>query len=355
MGLKNIVESKGYKSFMSKLYGWGAAVVILGALFKIQHYPGAGLMLGIGLGTEALIFFMSAFEPLHVEPDWSLVYPELWGLYHENEPHPDGFEIATSVKDMSIGKKLTPTQELDKMLEQAKIGPELIASLGEGMRSLSENALKLSGVSAAVGVTDTFVSNLSKASESVEKLNNVYDKTSQSLAQNVGVNEELTNTLKNVTNSATKTSESFNAFANTVQQEIKANEEYVNSIKNATESAQSLASKYASSAENLTKAAQAIDFSEVDGKSYGEQIQKITKNLSALNAVYELQLQGTNDQLEKAQQMQKSVGEFVNNISASAESVQKYKEQAEVLARNLSALNTVYGNMLSAMNVNINK
>ena len=67
---------------MSKLYGWGAAVVILGALFKINHYQGADIMLIVGLGTESLIFFFSAFEPPHVEPDWSLVYPELAGMYH---------------------------------------------------------------------------------------------------------------------------------------------------------------------------------------------------------------------------------------------------------------------------------
>ena len=189
-----------------------------------------------------------------------------------------------------------------------KDGPELIASLGEGMRNLSENALKLSGVSSAAGATDAFVSNLSKASDSVEKLNNIYDKTSESLTQNVGVNEELANSMKGVINSANKTSESFNTFANTVQQEIGANEEYVNSLKLATESAQNLANQYTNSAANLTKATEAIDFSEIDGKSYGEQIQKVTKNLSALNAVYELQLQNTNEQLEKLNKCKNLLG-----------------------------------------------
>ncbi len=353
MGIKNLVESKGYKNFMSKLYGWGAAIVILGALFKIQHYPGAGLMLAIGLGTEALIFFASAFEPLHVEPDWSLVYPELWGLYHEGEPHPDGYEF-----DAKSGKSLqkqTVTQELDSMLEQAKIGPELIASLGEGMRNLSENALKLSGVADAAGATNSFVANLSEASTSVQKLSNVYDKTNEVLSQSLGVSEEFTSSVKNATASANQTSQAFGSIAGALQSDIKANEEYVSSIKYATQSAQSLAEKYSQSAESLTKSAQAIDFSQVDGKSYGDQIQKITKNLAALNAVYELQLQGASAQVEKVQEMQESVNVFVNNINASVASVTKYKEQADVLASNLSALNTVYGNMLAAMNVNVNK
>jgi gliding motility-associated protein GldL len=353
MGIKNFAESKGYKQFMSKLYGWGAALVILGALFKIQHYPGAGLMLILGLSTEALIFFMSAFEPLHVEPDWSLVYPELWGIYHEGEPHPEGMEF-----DMKSGKaiqKHSLTQELDKMLEEAKIGPELIASLGAGMKSLSDNAVKLSGVADAAGATESFVSNLTQASSSVQKLQGVYDKTNEAMNRSIGVSEEFTASVKNATTNANQTGQAFGAIAGALQSDVKATEEYVTSIKHATQSAQSLAEKYAQSAESLTKSAQAIDFSQVDGKSYGDQIQRITKNLAALNTVYEQQLQGATLQVDKVKEMQESVSAFVNNVNASVTSVTKYKEQAEVLASNLSALNTVYGNMLAAMNVNVNK
>ena len=87
MSFKEILESKGYKNFMAKLYGIGASVVMIGALFKLTHvdFFNLGLpniMLTLGLVTEAIIFLFSAFEPLHVEPDWSLVYPELWDLYH---------------------------------------------------------------------------------------------------------------------------------------------------------------------------------------------------------------------------------------------------------------------------------
>jgi len=84
MGLAELTQGKKFKTFMARLYGWGAAVVIVGALFKIQHYPGAGLMLVIGLSTEAVIFFFSAFEPPHEDVDWSLVYPELAGMQDED-------------------------------------------------------------------------------------------------------------------------------------------------------------------------------------------------------------------------------------------------------------------------------
>jgi gliding motility-associated protein GldL len=80
MGLNALVRTRQYRNFMAKLYGLGASVVIIGALFKINHYMGADYMLIVGLGTESCIFFFSAFEPPHVDPDWSLVYPQLAGL-----------------------------------------------------------------------------------------------------------------------------------------------------------------------------------------------------------------------------------------------------------------------------------
>src|SRR3954469_23786985 len=105
---------KKWKSFMAKLYGFGAAIVIVGAMFKIMHWPGAGPMLVVGLSTEAVIFFFSAFEPPHEEVDWSLVYPELAGMHDE-----EGAEQKVIEED-----KGSLTEQLDNMLEEAKIGPE---------------------------------------------------------------------------------------------------------------------------------------------------------------------------------------------------------------------------------------
>ena len=135
--LDNLVRSKGYKNFMAKLYGIGAAIVILGAMFKIMHWPGADLMIVVGMSTEAIIFLFSAIEPLHVEYDWSLVYPELAGMDHgEAELHSDeegeeGVEegsehIVTHHSGRRGGAVMQMsdpmTQQLDKMLEDAKNG-----------------------------------------------------------------------------------------------------------------------------------------------------------------------------------------------------------------------------------------
>jgi len=338
MGLYNLVRSKGYKQFMAKLYGWGASVVILGALFKINHYPGADPMLILGLGCEAAIFFFSAFEPLHVEYDWSLVYPELAGM--------DDLESKTVT-----GSKKTLTQELDKMLEDAKIGPALISSLGDGMRNLSENALKLSGVADAAVATDGYVSNLNSAAGSVKNLSEAYNKTTAALESDVVSANEFSNSVKSAAASANNLTGAYAGIAESLQNDKNATDQYVSSIQKATESAHNLADKYTKSCESLTKSAEAIDFSAVDGKSYGDQIQRMSKNLSELNSIYELQLKGTSDQLQQIDKMKDSIGIFLSNLNESVEGTAKYKEQVNVLAKNVTALNQVYGNMLSAMTI----
>jgi gliding motility-associated protein GldL len=151
------VDGKRFKNFMSKLYGWGAAVVIMGALFKIIHLPGADSMLIIGLTTEAVIFAISAFESPVKDFDWSIVYPDL--ALDSNE---------------GKGRRGTVTQELDKMMEEAKIGPELLTSLGDGMRQLSDTASSLNSATDAAGATSAYSDQLNSAAKNMEALNALY-------------------------------------------------------------------------------------------------------------------------------------------------------------------------------------
>ena len=153
--IEKITEAKWYKLMMPKLYGWGAAVVILGALFKIEHLPGASYMLMAGLGIEAIIFFFSAFEKQHVEPDWSLVYPE---LAHMQDP-----------------EHKRPSQQLDDALEKAKIDNELIESLNEGLRSFGESAKQLNEtVTAAAGISE-YNSQIEEGVKNMNALNALYE------------------------------------------------------------------------------------------------------------------------------------------------------------------------------------
>ena len=157
MGLGNITEAKWYKKMMPKLYGWGAALVIIGALFKIEHWPFASLFLIIGLSTEAIIFFFSAFEKTHEDYQWEKVYPELGN------------------DQMTDPAKMTPAQQLDNALEKAKIDNELVDSLNEGLRAFGESAAKLNEtISAASGISE-YNSQIQEGVKNMNALNSLYE------------------------------------------------------------------------------------------------------------------------------------------------------------------------------------
>ncbi|MFC2101549.1 gliding motility protein GldL [Bacteroidota bacterium] len=376
---------------MSKLYGWGASVVIIGALFKINHYTGADIMLIIGLGTESIIFFFSAFEPPHVEPDWSLVYPQLGGIYH-GDVDEDGKPIGTV------------TQELDSMLEKAKIGPELVESLGVGLRSLSETTSQLSNVSNASIANDQYVNSLKTATESVSELSASYSKTTQTLNEASSVSESQLQNMQAASQSAANLSTVYARVAETLNEEVNVNTDLNASLSNLAATSNRFVEKYTESAEILSKTTAALSHTATHGENYNEQLQKISSNLAALNAMYELNLQNSNEQMETsnqfnqvlrnlvqnlgesavnsgqykdnlaalntavvdqlqattkqadvAGQMHDSISQFLDNMNESVERTGRFKDEVNTLADNVAALNKVYGNMLSAMNVNPNK
>ncbi|TXC78851.1 type IX secretion system motor protein PorL/GldL [Luteibaculum oceani] len=257
--------SKGWKKFMAKLYGIGAAVVIIGALFKIMHWPYSGILLIVGLSTEAIIFVFSAFEPIPKEYDWSLVYDE----FNEME---DSEELGPR------RKKSAGLGDLDHMLEEAKITPELLENLGDGFRTLSNQASKLNEIADATVATDEYVTSLKGASSKVTELSDNYQKASESL---VGLMES---------------------------------------------------GDYSSQA--------------------GEGLQRLTANLNKLNEAYELQLQGATDHLRSSGEAFAGIEELVRNLKDSVEDTKRYKDNISQLSENLTSLNTVYGNMLAAMNYN---
>ena len=258
------MQGKKWKSFMAKLYGFGAAIVIIGAMFKIQHWPGAGPMLVVGLSTEAVIFFFSAFEKPHEDPDWSLVYPELAGI--PGEGGGDGGKGQNG---------LSASQELDNLLEDAKIGPELIESLGNNLRSLGENVSKMSDITDASVATEQYVGNVKRAAETVGSLSDAYTKASASLG------------------------------------------------------------------------AMVVDGEGVD---FGSEMKKMGENISQLNTQYTLQLAGTKQFLESSDSLYGGMNDLMSTLNESVDDAKKYKSEVSQLAQNISSLNTVYGNMLSAMN-----
>lgn len=332
------IRSTYYKKFMARLYGWGASIVILGALFKINHYPYADELLIVGLGTEALIFFFSAFEKPSVDPDWSMVYPELKPFYDG-----DG-----------IGKRadyVRPTKELDNLLKNANIDQDLIDRLGSGLEKLSDSTTKMSDVADAALASNEYAENIKLASNSAVDLSSAYQKTSESLQSDAEANQGHGEKVMEATKKLGELSESYEEANKVLKSDISATEVFATNIRMAGESAKDLADNYKISTEKITKSADALDFSNIEGVAYNEQIKKIADTLSSLNQLYELQLQSSSQQVESSSKLHSTMSKYLTNMTESADKMIEYKNNMDQLNEKMSALNEVYGNMLSAMNV----
>lgn len=248
---QSLFESKGFKNFMAKVYGIGAAVVILGALFKIKHWPGADPMLILGMGTEVVIFVISAFEPPHKEYDWSLVYPEFAGIESETKK-PKG----------------TISQQLDKMLEEAKVGPELIGSLGNGLKSLSDNVGNLKDLSSAAVATDEYAKNVKVASASVSGLNSAYGQALEAMTGMVSASEGS----KEYGHQIEKMTKNLASLNSVYELEIAESNNHLKSINEFVG--------------NLSKVVNSLGESQKEADTIKNEIGKLSGNLTSLNNVY---------------------------------------------------------------------
>jgi|TARA_B110000977_G_C10970567_1_gene452142 gliding motility-associated protein GldL len=179
-----MAQSRAYKKGMNFVYGMGAAVVIVGALFKIQHFSfgflTGGLMLSIGLGVEAIIFAISAFDNPDDELDWSKVYPEL------------AEEGLSSAKEKrSLGADGMLSQKLDNLLQEAKIDASLMESLGSSMQNFQSAAEGLSAASSSVASTNKYNEEMSKAALQMESLNNLYKIQVENSSKQAELNNEV--------------------------------------------------------------------------------------------------------------------------------------------------------------------
>lgn len=251
---------------------WGASIVIIGVLFKILHIGGifSNYVIGLGLGIEACLFFLTGFFPPKPEPEWNKVYPELSEDFTGELPKASSRTVAVAAPAFSN------TVAMDKMMADAKIGPELIESLGAGLRTFSDKVASLTKVADAAEATNEFNSKLKMASAGFDGLNSAFGKATAQLVE--------------------------------------------------------------------------MGESSGDSKAYHEQVNALAKNLSALNAVYELELQDSTAHLKSMNKFYQNLSLTMNNFNESMEDSKQYKEEVAKLAKNLSSLNAIYGNMLTAMN-----
>lgn len=256
--------------FIPTVYALGAAVVILGAMGKIMHYEWANTMLPIGLGTEAVIFVLYAFQSFFrpaKEYAWEKVYPELG----------DDFQ-GEYRKPAAVSQGAGLTAKMDDMLANARITPDIFDGLKSGFQSLTSQVSKMADLSDATVATSDYAKNVKTASAQVTEMNKAYGTAVTSM----------------------------------------------NSMADATK----------------------------DAQEYRNQFQKITQNMGALNAVYELELQDTNKHLKAMNAFYGNLSTAMDNMSEASKDAQHFKNEMSKLTNNLSSLNNIYGSMLTAMKGN---
>jgi len=260
-------QSEKWKRINNVFYCVGASVVITGALFKIMHWPGAGWVLSIGMITEAFLFFIGAFDKPHKDYQWEIVFPEL-----------DNAEAEVAVKKSS---KLPA-------LDTPPVSEQDVQKLSDNIRRLTDTAGQLSSFSSASGVTESYIKNISNASDAI----GAFAGSQRSLTESSGVLVD-----------------SFKGFATNMS-----------AVSN-------------------------------DSKQFMEKISALNVTLTSVNSTYELQLKNVNEQAQVFNSVNASLGKIGSVLDASVRETETYKEQAAKLAQQISSLNNVYGNMLSALNV----
>lgn len=259
--LKKIVhyfETDNGKFQKNAIVCLGASIVLLGALFKLMHWPGASIMLIVGMLTEALLFGFFAILPPHKDYHWEKVYPGL-----DISP-----ELEHGAGQAHMGSAV---EQINKGLQDAEVGPEIIEKLGSNLKKLGDQLAKLSDMSDASVASNKFAQNAESAAQVLEEMKGAYSRA--------------------------------------------------------------------------TEAVSVLADASTGASTYNEQMQIAAKNLSALNESYQMQLQDTQS-FGKAFQ---NIAEVANTLESAVEDTKKYKESVGELANNIASLNSIYGNMLSAM------
>lgn len=322
--MAKLFKTKAYQVTVGYIYGWGASAVIIGALFKIMHFPGAGAILTAGMLVEALIFFVSAFEPPMEHYDWARVYPEL-ANGHSGK---DTSRVKSEKKSAAVAAKenvVAVSGNIDLGLDESDIN-----KLREGINKIMVSADNFAEV--FVNVPE-FARKISDATESFGQLG---VKTQQ-------VGEMLENSVKDFLEGCGEINKILLDSSRGLTDQIKSN-------------CEKLAANMGVSAETFGALNKAVDEQmkqvKSQSESYTQQMSAVNKNISALNALYELQINETKDCLESFRSMQGDMAEMLEHVSLSVDNAKLFKQESQQLANNVASLNSVYGNMLSVVNNN---
>jgi len=250
-----------FKTIMPKVYGIGAAVVIVGALFKILHLAGADQMLMVGLLTEAVIFFLSAFEPPHPEVDWSKVYPELAEDF-------EGPVNAPRISNRPAAGGDSPILKIDEMLKTAKVDQNLLDNLGKGLTNLADSAKKMNTLSDAAVATNEYAKNVQSASSSLAEMNKSYGSAMKAVSAMADASKDTSEYHSQVQ----KVTKNLAALNSVYEMELKDADSHVKNMNKFYESLSGAMQGLTRVGDNTTK--------------FTNEMGKLTDNLSKLNNVY---------------------------------------------------------------------
>lgn len=323
-----LFQTKAYKVIMGYVYGWGATAVIVGALFKIMHFPGAGIVLTVGMLVEAAIFFLSAFEPAMEHYDWARVFPVLGKKASEWDKE-GAAQMTGGVNMPQASAPATTTTTLSGNIDLG-LETEDLNRLKAGINKIAETADNFAGM---VGNTPDIAGKITKVTDSFEELGTRTQEMSKVLQDSVS----------GISNGYNEVNRILLDSAQSLTSQIRENCEKLSAGMGES------ASTFNSLSRLMDEQYQQLKTNAAD---YSQQIAGINKNISALNALYELQIHETKDCMEAFRGMQGDMSEMLENVSLSLDSTKLFKQESQQLANNVASLNSVYGNMLSVVNNN---
>ena len=273
MTLTEFVTSPAYKKFMGYVYGFGAAVAIIGALFKILHLPGASVMLVCGLGVEAIIFALSSFEPPHETPDWSLVYPELAGL----EPTDGGSRKRNGGNGGNGGS------ELSALVASGAVDQKTVDQLADGVKKLATTTSQLSDITDASVATKSYLNNVKSAADSLNQFSAAQSSVSEAGSKLAAkMNEEgdkFATSFTKFNNAFASQSDAASKLGNNMSAVSQAYEQQLKDINGQLESTKKVASSLSSISSEIQAAVEGV-------KEYRQQIASLSKTVGELNNIY---------------------------------------------------------------------
>ncbi|MCU0446652.1 MAG: gliding motility protein GldL [Microscillaceae bacterium] len=258
-----------YVYVVPKVTSLGAAVVILGALFKIMHWPGASEMLIVGMSVEAFIFALGVGEPIHPDaprPDWSKVYPQL--AEGSNLPPLDVSNLTKPEIAQPQNKEVAAKIAALEAQLASTITPDKVKSLGDGMQALADNVAKMTSLANASVATEEYSKNVKLASNALVEMNKSYSVTISAMS-------EMAN--------ASKDAKAYHAQVQTLTKNLtELNAVYEVELRSASKHVKAMNDFYSS----LAVAMQNVANASKDTETFKVQLSQLTTNLTSLNKVY---------------------------------------------------------------------